>query len=72
MPALSLTEERIVLLRAAGRSKHEIAVAVDLDERAVDWHLAQATRKLEKASALHQQVREPRAAEPAERSAPTR
>jgi len=54
---LSLTEERIVLLLAAGRSNEEIAEAVGLDERTVGWHLERAGRKLERASALHKRVR---------------
>jgi DNA-binding CsgD family transcriptional regulator len=58
VPALSQTEERIVLLVARGRSKQEIAAVVGLDIRTVDWHLAQANRKLEKASALLARVRE--------------
>jgi len=58
VPELSLTEERIVLLLADGRSKREIADAVGLDERTVGWHLERAGRKLEQASALHKRVRE--------------
>jgi DNA-binding CsgD family transcriptional regulator len=54
---LSLTEERIVLLLAEGRSKREIAEAVGLDERTVGWHVERAGRKLERASALHKRVR---------------
>jgi DNA-binding CsgD family transcriptional regulator len=61
VPELSPTEERIVLLRAQGRSRCEIAAIVDLDRRTVDWHLTQANRKLEKASAVLEQVRNPRA-----------
>ena len=57
VPELSPTEERIVLLLAQGRSKSEIAAAVGLDARTVDWHLTQANRKLEKASALLERVR---------------
>jgi DNA-binding CsgD family transcriptional regulator len=57
VPELSQTEERIVLLVAQGRSRREIAVVVGLDTRTVDWHLAQANLKLEKASALLDQVR---------------
>ena len=57
VPELSLTEERIVLLVAAGRSKGEIAEAVGLDERTVGWHLERAGRKLEQASALHKRIR---------------
>jgi DNA-binding CsgD family transcriptional regulator len=57
IPELSRTEQRIVLLVAQGRSEHEIAAVVGLDERTVEWHLAQANRKLEKASALLDRVR---------------
>jgi DNA-directed RNA polymerase specialized sigma24 family protein len=59
VPELSLTEERIVSLRAAGCSNGEIAQMVDLEERTVEWHLARARRKLEKAAALHRKVSEP-------------
>jgi DNA-binding CsgD family transcriptional regulator len=57
VPELSQTEERIVLLVAQGRSRGEIAAVVGLDVRTVDWHLTQANRKLEKASALLARVR---------------
>jgi DNA-binding CsgD family transcriptional regulator len=58
VPELSAIEERIVLLLAQGRSRSEIEAAVGLDARTVDWHLAQANRKLETASALLERVRE--------------
>jgi DNA-binding CsgD family transcriptional regulator len=57
VPELSPTEERIVLLLAQGCSKSEIAAAVGLDARAVQWHLTRANRKLEMASALLERVR---------------
>ena len=57
VPALSLTEERIVRLLAEGLGKGEIAEAVGLDERTVDWHLEQAGRKLERVAALHKWVK---------------
>jgi DNA-binding CsgD family transcriptional regulator len=57
VPELSQMEERIVLLVAQGRSRREIAAIVGLDPRTVDWHLAQANRKLEKAAALLDRVR---------------
>ena len=48
----------LTLLLAAGRSKGEIAEAVGLDERTVSWRLEHGpARKLERASALHKQVR---------------
>jgi len=56
VPELSIVEERIVSMLAAGRSKPEIAANVGLDERTLDWHLARATRKLERASALHRRM----------------
>ena len=48
VPELSLTEERIVRLLAEGLAKGEIAEAVGLDERTVDWHAGRAGRKLER------------------------
>jgi len=57
VPELSQTEERIVLLVVQGRSRGEVAAVVGLDVRTVDWHLAQANRKLEKVSALLDRVR---------------
>jgi len=56
VPELSLTEQRVVLLVAAGRSTREIATAIGLDEQTVDWHLARARRKLERVSALQRRV----------------
>jgi DNA-binding CsgD family transcriptional regulator len=56
VPELSPTEERIVLLLAAGLSASDIAAGVGLDERTVRWHLLRAARKLETASSLRQHV----------------
>ena len=56
VPELSPTEERIVLLLAAGQSASEIANGVGLDERTVSWHLVRAARKLEIASTLRKHV----------------
>jgi DNA-binding CsgD family transcriptional regulator len=56
VPELSPTEERIVLLLAAGHTTGEIAAGVGLDERTVAWHLVRAARKLETASTLRQHV----------------
>lgn len=56
VPELSPTEERIVLLLAAGLSTGEIAADVGLDERTVDWHLVRAARKLEAATTLRRHV----------------
>ena len=57
VPALSLIAEHVVRLLAEGLSKEEIAEAVRLDERTVEWHLEQAGRKLEHASALHERLK---------------
>ena len=57
VPELSLTEERIVRLLSEGLSNGEIAKAVGLDERTVDWHLERAGRKLERAAVLHKRVK---------------
>lgn len=56
VPELSPTEERIVLLLAAGQTAGEIAAGIGLDERSVEWHLVRAARKLETATSLRQQV----------------
>ena len=56
VPELSPTEERIVLMLAAGQTASEIAVGVGLDERTVEWHLLRAARKLETASSLRKHV----------------
>lgn len=56
VPDLSPTEERIVLLLAAGLSASEIAAGVGLDEQTVEWHLVRAARKLETATSLRQHV----------------
>jgi DNA-binding NarL/FixJ family response regulator len=56
VPELSLTEQRIVRLLTEGLSNEEIAKAVGLDERTVDWHIDRASRKLERAADLHKRV----------------
>lgn len=57
IPELSPIEERIVLRVAEGKSVEAIAAEVGVAVRTVDWHLAQANRKLEKASVLLDRVR---------------
>jgi DNA-binding CsgD family transcriptional regulator len=56
VPELSPTEERVVLLSAAGMSAREVASDMGLDERTVEWHLVRAARKLEIATALREHV----------------
>jgi DNA-binding CsgD family transcriptional regulator len=48
----------VVLLFAAGRTTPEIAAALGLDEKTVEWHVARAAQKLEQAAALHQRVQQ--------------
>jgi DNA-binding CsgD family transcriptional regulator len=56
VPQLSPTEERIVLMLAAGQTASEIAAGIGLDERTVRWHLVRAARKLDTASTLRTHV----------------
>jgi DNA-binding CsgD family transcriptional regulator len=56
VPELSLTEERIALLLAAGLSTGDIAADIGLDERTVHWHLVRAARKLRAATTLRKHV----------------
>jgi DNA-binding CsgD family transcriptional regulator len=71
VPELSPTEERVVLLLAAGLTASQIAVDVGLDERTVDWHLVRAARKLDATSSLHQHVlRAVRSARSSKKEAP--
>jgi DNA-binding CsgD family transcriptional regulator len=58
VPELSPIEERIVLLVAEGRSVDAIAADLGVRQRIVEWHLAHANRKLEKASTLLDRVRD--------------
>jgi DNA-binding CsgD family transcriptional regulator len=57
IPELSPIEERIVLRVAEGESVEAIAAEVGVAARTIEWHLAQANRKLERASALLDRVR---------------
>ena len=56
VPELSLLENKIILLVAAGRNTCQIAADVGLDERTVDWHIARAHHKLAQIAALHRRV----------------
>ena len=62
VPELTATEQLIVLRVAAGASTHTIAEEIGVGQRTVEWHLARARRKLERASALHERVRAGRGA----------
>ena len=52
VPELSFIEERVVSLLVAGRTKSEVAASLGLDERTVEWHLARAAAKVERATTL--------------------
>jgi FixJ family two-component response regulator len=58
VPTLSTIEEHVVLLVARGESNRAIADGLGVSVRTVDWHLARARRKLERAAALHDRVRQ--------------
>ena len=58
VPALTVIEEQIVLLVAAGRSHRTIAGELGLSVRTVEWHAARAQRKLEQAATLRDRVLE--------------
>jgi FixJ family two-component response regulator len=58
VPELSTIEEHVVLLVARGASNRAIADELGVSVRTVDWHLARARRKLERAAALHDRVRQ--------------
>jgi DNA-binding CsgD family transcriptional regulator len=58
-PDLSLTEQRVAQLAAAGRTIREIATQLALRDSTVAWHLDQARRKLERAVALHSRLVDP-------------
>lgn len=56
LPDLSLTEQRIASLAAAGVPASEIATSLELDARTVEWHLSRARQKLERAAVLRDRL----------------
>jgi DNA-binding NarL/FixJ family response regulator len=58
VPALSTIEEQVVLLVAGGQSHRAIAEELRLSLKTVDWHVARARRKLERAATLRDRVQE--------------
>lgn len=58
VPELSPIEERVALLVAGGHSDRAIADVLGLSLRTVEWHLARARRKLERAATLHERLHE--------------
>lgn len=64
VPALSEIEQEVVLLVAEGRSRREIAEALRLSPKTVEWHAVRASRKLEQAAELRDRVVEAGHADP--------
>lgn len=58
IPMLSEVEQEVALLVAGGHSHREIADALKLSLKTVEWHAARASRKLERAVSLHDRLRE--------------
>jgi DNA-binding NarL/FixJ family response regulator len=58
VPVLSAVEQEVVALVAQGRSEREIAEALRVSPKTVEWHVARARRKLERAAAVHDRVRD--------------
>ena len=56
VPELSPIEEQIVVLVAGGKSSRGVADELGLSLRTVDWHLARARAKLERAATLRDRV----------------
>jgi FixJ family two-component response regulator len=56
-PELSPIEEHIVLLVANGRPTRAVAEELGVSPRTVEWHLARARGKLERAASLRDRVR---------------
>jgi DNA-binding CsgD family transcriptional regulator len=64
VPELSPIEEQVVFLAADGQSSRTIADELGLSLKTVEWHLARAGRKLDRAAALRDRVRQPAPAVP--------
>jgi DNA-binding CsgD family transcriptional regulator len=56
VPELSPIEEQVVLLVAEGLSARAVADELGLTVTTVEWHLARARRKLERAATLRDRV----------------
>ena len=56
VPELSPIEEQIAVLVAGGKSSRRVADELGLSLRTVDWHLARARAKLERAATLRDRV----------------
>lgn len=64
VPALSEIEAEVVALAADGHAPGEIAEALRLSPKTVEWHVARARRKLERAASLHDRLRDADPADP--------
>lgn len=58
VPELSPIEEQLVLLVAGGETTSTIAGELRLSPKTVEWHLARARKKLERAASLLDRVEE--------------
>lgn len=58
VPGLSEVEQEVVLLVAGGRSHREVAAALRLSLKTVEWHALRAERKLEQAAWLRDRIRQ--------------
>ena len=56
VPALSAVELEVVSLVADGRTQREIAEALRLSPKTVEWHVARARLKLDRAAALRERL----------------
>lgn len=54
--ALSEIELEVVSLAAEGRTRREIADALRLSPKTVEWHVLRARQKLERAAALRDRL----------------
>lgn len=70
VPGLSPVEEQIVLRLAEGQSRGEIACELNVSTSTVEWHIARARRKLERAATLRDCIRA--ATEPPDSQSPRR
>ena len=60
VPQLSAVEEQVVLLVAQGGSIRTVAAELGLSVKTVEWHVARARLKLERAAALGERVEQAR------------
>lgn len=57
VPELSTVEEQVVLRLAQGGTRRAIADELGVSLSTVEWHIARARAKLDRAAMLHDQLR---------------